>query len=115
MCPILVFDHTGQSEAALQNAEVDCQSIAQTLLKIWLYFKFVQYCASEICEFFTCYTFFFCYYHSFCALFHKLYYNKLNAQCQCVVLYLKHYITNMLRFVIKHFQEDHTLISKQTT
>jgi hypothetical protein len=37
----------------------------------------------------------------------RSYYNHLNAQCQCIILQLKHYISNMFRSFIDNQQEDH--------
>ena len=53
------------------------------------------------------------YYYQFLTLFDKLsYYNQLNAQCQCVILQLKHYISNMFLSFLDHHQGEHTSINK---
>jgi len=40
----------------------------------------------------------------------RSYYNHLNAQCQFVILDLKHYISNMFRSFIDRHREDHAII-----
>jgi len=40
------------------------------------------------------------------------YYSQLTAQCQCVILQLKHYVSTILQSVIDHHQGDHTSINK---